>query len=132
MRFMMTLVLFISSLSSFAWIDLKLTSGNYTITARLTQDENNILEGSVTANTITHGVCGGRYTLDMVFGILTVSFENDSNCPGCAMESMKADVGQVGFRNLMNGEKVRGVVCSGMLDNKPVEAEICVLGRGEN
>jgi hypothetical protein len=69
--------------------------------------------------------------LDPFAGTLTVTFENEANDPGCAMESMKVDVGPIGVNNLLTGtgQEVTGLICSGMVGG-PVTSEICVIGKG--
>jgi hypothetical protein len=135
MRYAVSLALFFASLSSMAWVDLQLVSGEYRIEARLTGDAGQIMAGSVVAKSQTNGECRGRYALDPMEGMISIDLDGNRGPGvggGCANESMVVNMGPNGFAMLMEGAEIDAMMRSVMFFDMPRQTMIKLTGMGDN
>lgn len=135
MRYIISTILLLASFSSMAWVDLELVSGHYRMSARLTGDDGDISMGSVVAQSQSNGQCRGRYGLDQMAGLFSISFDGNNGPDsggGCANESMTVDIGADGFTQLMGGAPINAIMYSVMYFYQPRDAVVRMTNRGDN
>jgi hypothetical protein len=131
MRFIVFLFMFLSSLSSLAGVTLELVSGSYKIKATMVANQNDPLNGTVSACTQANGECIGTFNLNFNNNTLVVSLVNqdDVGIGDCACESMVVNIDKESYQKLIGGSEISVTFNSKMFSDQVKNAVVRRLDR---